>query len=105
MLKIDASVPLDSRVFMRKRALREYLAVSGLTDVVKPGSRHYTLKYVKVLVEAIAGINPLENRRKVEREMRFNLVVHDPDPLFNICLLYTSPSPRDLSTSRMPSSA
>ena len=26
-------------------------------------------------------------------------------PLFEICLLYTSPSPRDLSTSRMPSSA
>ena len=25
--------------------------------------------------------------------------------LYNICLLYTSPSPRDLSTSRMPSSA
>ena len=25
--------------------------------------------------------------------------------LFAICLLYTSPSPRDLSTSRMPSSA
>ena len=24
---------------------------------------------------------------------------------FNNCLLYTSPSPRDLSTSRMPSSA
>jgi len=24
---------------------------------------------------------------------------------FQICLLYTSPSPRDLSTSRMPSSA
>ena len=26
-------------------------------------------------------------------------------PLMNCCLLYTSPSPRDLSTSRMPSSA
>ena len=26
-------------------------------------------------------------------------------PKDNICLLYTSPSPRDLSTSRMPSSA
>ena len=25
--------------------------------------------------------------------------------IINICLLYTSPSPRDLSTSRMPSSA
>ena len=27
------------------------------------------------------------------------------DHRLNICLLYTSPSPRDLSTSRMPSSA
>ena len=27
------------------------------------------------------------------------------DMLFGLCLLYTSPSPRDLSTSRMPSSA
>ena len=27
------------------------------------------------------------------------------EDLYNICLLYTSPSPRDLSTSRMPSSA
>ena len=26
-------------------------------------------------------------------------------PFFFLCLLYTSPSPRDLSTSRMPSSA
>ena len=38
-----------------------------------------------MLVEAIAaGIEPLEVRRKVESEMRFNLVVHDPDALFNI---------------------
>ena len=28
-----------------------------------------------------------------------------PEERDNICLLYTSPSPRDLSTSRMPSSA
>ena len=27
------------------------------------------------------------------------------DSLYKDCLLYTSPSPRDLSTSRMPSSA
>ena len=80
MLKMDASVPVDIRVFMHKRALRKYLADSGLTDVVKPGGRLYTLKHGKVLVEAIAaGIEPLEFRCKVEREMRFNLVVHDPD--------------------------
>ena len=41
--------------------------------------------YGKVLGEAkAAGIEPLEFRRKVESEMRFNLVVHDPDALFNI---------------------
>jgi len=30
---------------------------------------------------------------------------HDRLALIAVCLLYTSPSPRDLSTSRMPSSA
>ena len=34
----------------------------------------------------------------------FNLMIPISDDN-NICLLYTSPSPRDLSTSRMPSSA
>ena len=29
----------------------------------------------------------------------------EPGELYKVCLLYTSPSPRDLSTSRMPSSA
>ena len=32
------------------------------------------------------------------------VIVNDMSEV-NICLLYTSPSPRDLSTSRMPSSA
>ena len=32
-------------------------------------------------------------------------VIERFDPLDMSCLLYTSPSPRDLSTSRMPSSA
>ena len=32
-------------------------------------------------------------------------LVADTGSGHNICLLYTSPSPRDLSTSRMPSSA
>ena len=82
---MDASLPVDRRVFMQKRALRKYLADSGLTDVVKPGSRQYMLKHGKVLVEAIAaGIEPLEIRRNVEREMRFDFVVPDPNALFNI---------------------
>ncbi len=34
-----------------------------------------------------------------------NVKLKGLDALLSICLLYTSPSPRDLSTSRMPSSA
>ena len=43
-------------------------------------------------------------KSKVEemcKKLLANLVIED----YKICLLYTSPSPRDLSTSRMPSSA
>ena len=66
MLKVDESVPVDSRVFMQTRALRKYLADSGVTEVVRPDGRQYTLKHCKMLVDAIAaGIEPLEFRRKV----------------------------------------
>ena len=79
VLKMDASVPVDSRVFMKKCALRKHLADSGLTEVVGPDGRQYTLK----LVEAIAaGIEPLEFR-KVKNKMRFDLVKQCPDALFN----------------------
>jgi len=46
---------------------------------------------VLVILYGIAGYTVIE---------RWNLL-----DAFYICLLYTSPSPRDLSTSRMPSSA
>ena len=42
------------------------------------------------------------NSGAVTREQGHQLVVQS---FLNACLLYTSPSPRDLSTSRMPSSA
>ena len=41
---------------------------------------------------------------KVESLDKFDFAKADI-ALFSACLLYTSPSPRDLSTSRMPSSA
>ena len=69
---MDARVPVDSRVFRQKRALRQYLVDSGLMDVVRPDGRQYTLKHGKVLVEAMAaGIEPLEFRRKWEKTYAF----------------------------------
>ena len=85
VLKMDASVSVDSRAFMQKRAPRKYLADSGLTEVARPDGRQYTRKHGNVLVDAIAaGIEPLEFRRKVEKKMRFDLVTRDPDALFSV---------------------
>ena len=65
---MDASVPMDSKLFMQERDLRKCLADSGLAEVVKPNGRQYTLNHGRVLVKAIAaGIEPLKFRRKVER--------------------------------------
>ena len=40
-----------------------------------------------------------------ERLLKFMSTLDDTLEGYRVCLLYTSPSPRDLSTSRMPSSA
>ena len=54
----------------------------------------------------MAYYNP-PNSRNGEVNTIFNIVDYSSQNSENIsgCLLYTSPSPRDLSTSRMPSSA
>ena len=45
--------------------------------------------------------------RRLARELHPDVNRHDPDAeeKFKDCLLYTSPSPRDRTRSRMPSSA
>ena len=42
-----------------------------------------------------------ENKKLLSRKITYN----NSDDKFKLCLLYTSPSPRDLDLSRMPSSA
>ena len=57
-------------------------------------------------VVAIAAFN--EKGRAVDRVFNDRYIGDQgviPSDALEICLLYTSPSPRDLSTSRMPSSA
>ena len=47
----------------------------------------------------------LTNELKEIKATHIAVVFDHKDKTFRSCLLYTSPSPRDLSTSRMPSSA
>ena len=50
------------------------------------------LKRIEALESRLDKLDPVSKRKL-------------PNKKDQICLLYTSPSPRDLSTSRMPSSA
>ena len=54
-------------------------------------------------VSALFSGQQLENDAK--NQITELLSEQDVEPLFRICLLYTSPSPRDYTRSRMPSSA
>ena len=52
---------------------------------------------------AEAGEGTRVQLQSIVKSYSGNTVLHGVD--LDICLLYTSPSPRDLTTSRMPSSA
>ena len=56
---------------------------------------------VLVVYDLIFTISKITINDLIGNKRRLNI----SNKRFNCCLLYTSPSPRDLSTSRMPSSA
>ena len=74
-------------------------------DVVRVKPRETDKKFIKAKVEKQVDIRSYrvktEDRRVFRRDRKD---LHKTIEDYN-CLLYTSPSPRDLSTSRMPSSA
>ena len=55
----------------------------------------------RVVITGLGTINPLGNNVSDSWEKLINGI----SGIDNICLLYTSPSPRDAHESRMPSSA
>ena len=70
----------------------------GTFDPITKGHLHIIKRASKLVDKLIISVaeNPRKNPMFSHQE-RIDLV--------KSCLLYTSPSPRDLSTSRMPSSA
>jgi len=72
--------------------------VKSYFEQVKPEAR---LTYVEGLSNLAVELNTSAN---IARSEKATTILEYFDPL-TLCLLYTSPSPRDLSTSRMPSSA
>ena len=89
LLKVKTKV-LDGRIF-----------ITGKVDTVEE-----KLKITKLGWE-IKGARSVKNDLKIKEEFNFKQTAKDLliTSQLRTCLLYTSPSPRDRSVSRMPSSA
>ena len=87
------------------------VAVIGVSDEVRG-------EIIKAIVvpkdKSIIKSGNIELKKRIKEHVKNNLAAYEYPrliefkkglPLTTTCLLYTSPSPRDLSTSRMPSSA
>ena len=88
--------------------------------IKKTGSFKQSKKYIDLINQATvydtAIKTPITFAKNISKKLANDVFLkrEDLQPVFSfknrgaynkICLLYTSPSPRDLSTSRMPSSA
>ena len=89
---LEGTVEGDPNIQVSKLAKIEEGIAGSLTFLANP-------KYTSYIYDTKASITIVNDDFKLENEVSTTLIrVED-------CLLYTSPSPRDLSTSRMPSSA
>ena len=89
----------DSLVYQRERAIvSEAELIAGFLETQIDNDQPVDLSEVRVQFEPLL--------RGLELTSASSLFLYDENgDLLGTCLLYTSPSPRDLSTSRMPSSA
>ena len=62
-------------------------------------------KYVDIVLVGDSLGSVLYNYSTTRKVTLTEMINHSKSVRLGVCLLYTSPSPRDLSTSRMPSSA
>ena len=97
----------------------DHIAITGvlsnLQSLVHPDLNNKTTSDIKIYSKKLIWedfttiIQATKNKGKPKHTLQETLkdlyLKFNPKVHVNICLLYTSPSPRDLSTSRMPSSA
>ena len=93
------SLPNPS-ILVNSIVLQEAKASSEIENVVTTNDRLFT-----ALSANDSSVDPQTKEVLRYRQALWKGVDYLKDQSLSTCLLYTSPSPRDLSTSRMPSSA
>ena len=81
---------------------RELLSAGGIEIALRPAECYVPLNQE---IEFLRVIQATQSANEIALGVRLVNSVESVLNPTNSCLLYTSPSPRDLSTSRMPSSA
>ena len=82
------------------------MSVMDIVDLISAMEEKFGVSAAApVAVAASAPTNEAEGSDEAETASGDLVLAEVGDKKVDVCLLYTSPSPRDLSTSRMPSSA
>ena len=78
----------------------------GTFDPITNGHIHVVERAARIFDRVIVGVAGSTHKTPTfDLEIRVSLAEESLGHLDNVCLLYTSPSPRDQRGSRMPSSA
>ena len=97
---VDRSIS-DPGVFIRSN-------IQGVHNLLEAARRHNTKRFLQISTDEVYGELGEEGffteQTPIDPSSPYSSSKASGDLLVH-CLLYTSPSPRDLSTSRMPSSA
>ena len=86
--------------------IKSYLPSIIASSCSSPLDIQFEVDFLKISQIFVIPQNIDEEKIEIRSNVETNsIILTFSDVYFNFCLLYTSPSPRDLSTSRMPSSA
>ena len=81
-------------------------AINGILELAQESEMPRAYEVAGQLIKNVAdATDKLMDLQKKLKDVEEEKQSRGPSNVTNACLLYTSPSPRDLSTSRMPSSA
>ena len=110
--RISGDAPLETRILTHEGNHVDSRIIDNSTCGVDVNAKHKPEDCNAMHCNSIPGVvKKLRLDGRSTSGIKFNGAntdIVDPPPychIFKACLLYTSPSPRDLSTSRMPSSA
>jgi len=98
-----ARTPSSNTAEMVQQRLSVYGGEKPLTLEEVELQRPFSERFLRPAIERLGSLMSRSTPQKARQNLMNRLDLAGRPG--NLCLLYTSPSPRDLSTSRMPSSA